>query len=91
MESWAELRTISRQARSSKPVRVLPRALEQRRQGLGPPLEFALGEGALPLHVDPVGGDAHEHVGPEARAQLSLARASRPVRGPARQVARAAR
>ena len=47
MESWAELRTISSQASSEQPVRVVRRRLEQRRQGLGPPLQLPLGQRAL--------------------------------------------
>ena len=55
-----------------QPVRVVGRRLEQRGQWLGPPLEFPLGECAAALDVDPVRGDAHEHVGPGARAELAL-------------------
>ena len=72
MESWAELRTISRQASSSRRAGYASGRLEECGQRLGPPLQLALGQGALALHVDPVRGDPHEHVGPEARAQLAL-------------------
>ena len=53
-------------------VRPLRGRLEERGQRLGPPLEFALGQPAHALDVDPVGGDAHQHVGAEARTKLAL-------------------
>ena len=46
--------------------------LEERGQGLGSPLQLTLRHRALALHVHAIRGDAHEHVGPEPRAQLAL-------------------
>ena len=43
MESWAELRTISSQASSSRRSGYVRRRLEQRGQGLGPALQLPLG------------------------------------------------
>ncbi len=64
-----------------QPVRVVGRRLEQGGQGLGPPLQFPLGQCAAALDVDPVGGDAHQHVGPGARAELALHPGQLPTRG----------
>ena len=72
MESCAEFRTISSQANSSRPVGLLSRILEEGGQGLGAPLQLPLGQRPPALDVDPVGGDAHQHVGSGARAELSL-------------------
>ena len=53
---------------SSRPGR---RVLEQCGKGLCSPLQLACSQTAQPLDVDPVGGDTHQHVGAEARAELS--------------------
>ena len=53
-------------------VRVLSGRLEQRGQGFGPALQFALGDSATALDVHPVRGDTHEHVGPGPGAELAL-------------------
>ena len=44
MESWAELRTISFQARCSSRLGPLGRSLEEGGQRLGPPFQLALGQ-----------------------------------------------
>ena len=44
---------------------------EEGGEGLGQALERALGAGRGLLHVDPVGGHAHQQVGPGPRAQLA--------------------
>ena len=54
-----------------QPARVPLGGEQQRRERLGPPLDRPLGGGARLVDVDPVRRDAHEHVGPCARAQLA--------------------
>ena len=81
------MRTISSQASSSRRSGYSVRGLEQRRQRLGPALELPFGHGTAALDVDPVGGDAHEHVGPGPGAQLTGDRRQALGRG-VRQIAR---
>ncbi len=78
MESWAALRMISVQARSSKGRRPRLGRQEQRRQRLGQPLEGPLGPGRRLLHVDPVGPHAHQQVGAGPRPQLAAATRAAP-------------
>ena len=86
MESCAELRTIFEPGQLQQAVGVVRRIQEECAQGLGAPLQLALGESATALDVDPVGGDAHQHVGPGARAQLTFDQRE-PLGGGVRQVA----
>ena len=73
MESWAELRTISQPGQVEQALRAV-----RRPAGTGRPV--ARPGARVParrarrglLHVDPVRGHAHEHVGPGAGAQLAL-------------------
>ena len=51
---------------------VLRRVLEEGGQWFGPALQLALGEGATALDIDPVRGDAHEHVGPGTRTKFTF-------------------
>ena len=67
-------------------VGVVRRGLEQRGQGLGASLQLSFGHRAAALDVHAVRGDAHEHVGPSARAQLAL-HAGQSLGGRAGQVA----
>ena len=70
-----------------EPVRVGRGRLEEGAQGFGAPLELPLGDRPPALDVDPVGRDAHQHVGADARAQFALHR-RQAIAGRAGQVVR---